>query len=195
MRKKQQFKRESEAKVTVLLSGGIDSSACVAFYLEQCYVVNGTFIDYGQAAAKRESRSSSAIANHYNIPLTKLSIKGVQQKGAGIITGRNAFLIFSAIMEMPIDTSILAIGVHAGTGYTDCSPRFIRKMQSLIDMYTFGVVQIGAPFLRWTKGKIWEFCRLSGLPTKLTYSCEYGVKQPCGRCRSCLDLEALGATI
>jgi 7-cyano-7-deazaguanine synthase len=153
------------------------------------------FIDYGQAAARKESRASRAIADHYDIPLKRLKLNGVQQKSAGLIIGRNAFLILAAVMEIPHDTSILAIGIHAGTGYPDCSSPFIRKMQSLLDMYTCGVVQIGAPFLRWTKGKIWQFCRSQGVPLELTYSCEYGGKQPCGRCQSCLDLKALDAAI
>lgn len=189
-----QIRKRSIAKVAVLLSGGIDSTACVAFYLEQGCAVHALFIDYGQVSATRELRASRAIAEHYGVPYTKLKLSGAHKKAEGLIVGRNAFLLLSALMEIPDRTAIVAIGVHGGTAYSDRSPLFVRKIQSLFDIYTQGVVRIGAPFLRWSKAKIWRFCMTRDLPMELTYSCECGTKQPCGRCQSCRDLEVLFAT-
>ena len=53
--------------VIVLLSGGIDSMACVEFYLKQGYSVEGLFFDYGQPALKAESVAANRIATHYGI--------------------------------------------------------------------------------------------------------------------------------
>jgi 7-cyano-7-deazaguanine synthase len=178
----------------VLLSGGIDSSACVAFYLEQEFRVAGIFVDYGQIAMPREVRAAEAVAKHYRIPLTKLKWTGVQEKPSGLILGRNAFLLVGALMELPEDRGILSIGIHAGTHYQDCKGPFVRKMQSLFDTYTKGKIQIGIPFLKWIKSDIWQYSISRRVPLDLTYSCERGENQPCGLCLSCQDLERLYAS-
>ncbi len=154
----------------------------------------GIFVDYGQIAMPREVRAAEAVAKHYRIPLTKLKWMGVQQKTSGLILGRNAFLLMGALIELPEDQGILSIGIHAGTRYQDCKGLFVRKMQSLFDTYTKGKVQIGAPFLKWTKGDIWQYSKSRGVPLDLTYSCERGENQPCGICLSCQDLERLYAS-
>jgi predicted subunit of tRNA(5-methylaminomethyl-2-thiouridylate) methyltransferase len=46
----------------VLLSGGIDSTACAAFYLSQDFQVHAVFVDYGQVAARREADAAKAVA-------------------------------------------------------------------------------------------------------------------------------------
>ena len=43
-----------EYNVIVLLSGGIDSTACVNYYLSQKLKLLGLFIDYGQYVVKGE---------------------------------------------------------------------------------------------------------------------------------------------
>jgi 7-cyano-7-deazaguanine synthase len=179
--------------VYVLLSGGIDSAACVAFYLEQGFSVQGIFIDYGQVAAQREADAAKAIARHFNILFDRVAWSGLHKKGAGLICGRNAFLLIAALMELPECAGILALGIHSGTEYIDCTPAFVQKMQSILDIYTQGRIQIGAPFLKWAKQEIWKYCKYRGVPLELTYSCEYGIDQPCGKCLSCRDLEVLYA--
>jgi len=178
----------------VLLSGGIDSSACVSFYMDQGFSTEGVFIDYGQIALPREIRAAESIAEYYGISLKKFKWSGGQQKKSGFISGRNAFLLSSALMELPQETGILAIGIHSGTTYQDCSISFVRKMQTLFDLYTHGRVQIGTPFLKWLKSDIWHYSKSRGVPLNLTYSCERGEEQPCGHCLSCRDLEALYAS-
>lgn len=179
--------------VCVLLSGGIDSTACIAFYLRKNFSVCCLFIDYGQAAAQREFLSAKAIAKHYHVSLARLTWSGLHRKNAGLVFGRNAFLLISALMEMPRYSGIIAIGAHSGTNYYDCTSTFFHKMQSIFDSYTKGMIQIGVPFLKWTKHDIMKFCRSYKVPISLTYSCELGLDQPCGQCLSCRDLEILNA--
>lgn len=179
--------------VSVLLSGGVDSTACVAFYLEHHFPVSGMFVDYGQASAQREIKAAKSVACHYDIPLSKIVWSGLRRKKSGFICGRNAFLLIGALMEFPQDAGILAMGIHSGTLYLDCAQSFISKMQSIFDIYTQGRIQIGTPFLKWTKGDIWTYSKAQGVPLELTYSCEIGTDQPCGLCLSCHDLEGLYA--
>jgi len=46
--------RKKESPALILLSGGIDSTACVHYYLDQKFDVKAVFIDYGQKARKNE---------------------------------------------------------------------------------------------------------------------------------------------
>jgi len=177
----------------VLLSGGIDSAACVRFYLQQHFSIRGLFVNYGQTSAVPEKRAAKAVAAYYRIPLAVVTWYGLEQKRSGAIKGRNAFLLFGGLMEIPGNVRVLAIGVHAGTNYADCSPIFVRKVQSVLDLYTAGRLQLGTPFLKWTKRDIWAYAKTNNVPLHLTYSCERGVKQPCGACPSCRDLEILHA--
>lgn len=177
----------------MLLSGGIDSTACVDFYLSQGMAVEGRHFSYGQASAKQEEQAAEAVARHYGIRLIRTSCVGVRSKGHGLILGRNAFLLFAALLESQRSPLLLAIGIHSGTDYYDCSPGFVSSVQQVFDGYTEGTVRVAAPFLAWSKQDIWHFCAQRGVPVHLTYSCERGAEQPCGVCRSCRDLESLRA--
>ncbi|MGO9022291.1 MAG: 7-cyano-7-deazaguanine synthase [Syntrophobacteraceae bacterium] len=177
----------------ILLSGGIDSSACLEFYIRQRFTVNALFVDYGQIANRREELAASAICAHYQIPLQKITTTGFRQWAGGQIHGRNAFLLYAALMNFPFYSGVIGIGVHCGTEYYDCSKEFIVSTQKSFDFYTDGRVVIGVPLLDWLKPEIWKYCMLSGVPVDLTYSCEMGKDQPCGNCLSCKDLERLHA--
>ena len=185
--------RSLESDAIVLLSGGIDSTACVHFFLNEKHSVEALFVDYGQAARKREEKAASVIAASFGVPLRKLRIGGATRKDKGLIQGRNALLILCALMEFEQHPRIIVLGIHKGTAYWDCTSGFMELMQSLMDAYSKGCVQLMAPFLEWTKREIWLYCQEHRVPTHLTYSCERGGEQPCGRCLSCKDLEALNA--
>jgi len=179
--------------VLVLLSGGIDSTATVHFYKTQGNSVSGLFIDFGQISGKREEAASEFIADFFKIKLHKVKCSGINSKKSGYISGRNAFLLHTALMNFPFKKGIIAIGIHSGTNYIDCSNSFAIMMQQSFDLYTDGQVNIGTPFINWKKNEIYYYSQKNGIPLHLTYSCELGKKQPCGECISCKDLEALNA--
>jgi len=180
--------------ICVLLSGGIDSTACIHFYKEQGADVSTVFIDYGQKAANRELVSAKRISRYFNVAFEKFTWTGKRIDKTGLILGRNAFFLTAVLMEIPYNTRIISLGVHAGTDYIDCSASFIGKMQAIIDDYTNGNIQLGVPFIKWHKIDIWNYCKIRDLPLELTYSCELGLDQPCGKCQSCRDLEVIYAS-
>jgi 7-cyano-7-deazaguanine synthase len=155
--------------------------------------VSGLFVDYGQLASTKEDSAAVAICRHYGIPLQRLTVTGYENLSGGYVLGRNAFLLHAALMAFSHSAGIIALGIHSGTRYVDCTEDFLRHMQALFDLYADGRIRVDAPFLHWNKREIWEFCREAGVPVGLTYSCENGLVQPCGECASCLDLEALYA--
>jgi 7-cyano-7-deazaguanine synthase len=184
-------KKSSQKKVMVLLSGGIDSSACVAYYISQHLLVTALFVDYGQKSAKREIKAARLISKAYKVPLKVITIAGGKRCGGGCILGRNAFLLYAGLMNFEYESGLIAIGVHSGTAYWDCSEDFILLMQNCFKTYSGGYISIDAPFLKWNKREIWDYCVSKKVPLKFTYSCELGKKQPCGQCLSCRDLESL----
>lgn len=177
----------SEGRVWVLLSGGIDSAACTAFYLNQGFRVRCVHVNFGQAAADPERIAAERVARHFGLPLEVLQWTGSGTFGAGETPGRNAFLHFGALLEVGARSGLLASGVHAGTPYFDCSREFISRLQCLFDGYCDGRMVVAAPFLDWTKDQVLLFCRAEGVPVALTYSCENGSVPPCGSCLSCRD--------
>lgn len=185
-------KVNAEPEVLILLSGGIDSTACLDFYLQLERPSCALFIDYGQPAAVREWQAARDVASYYDIQVTRICWEGAKPKGDGLISGRNAALITTALMEKSGSVGIIAAGIHAGTEYADCSAEFQVKIQSVLNIYDEADVQFAAPFLHWTKADIIEYCVLKSVPVQLTYSCERGLVQ-CGSCLSCQDRDLIRA--
>lgn len=177
----------------VLVSGGIDSAALLAFYLRQRFSVRALFVDFGQPAAKQESRAASSVCKHYGVRLSIMTVKCGATFSPGEIPGRNAFLVFAAMLVCGAQPGIIAIGIHEGPPYYDCSEGFLKRIQAVVDGYAAGRIKVAAPFLKWGKQIIWEFCKKVGVPVDSTYSCEKGGVRPCGKCLSCKDREALSA--
>jgi 7-cyano-7-deazaguanine synthase len=181
-------------EVLVLLSGGIDSTACLDFYKELGRLPLAFFVDYGQPAARLEADAAKAVSAHYSVPLVSLTWRGYQTKRAGLIPGRNCFLITAALMERPNSVFMIALGVHAGTDYPDCSQPFLETMQTAIEISENCAVQLATPFAAWTKQDILAYCKVRNVPVHLTYSCERGTEPPCGACLSCKDRRSLVAS-
>ena len=180
-------------RLWLLLSGGIDSAACLAFYLELAFQVECFHVDFGQPASTQERGAAERVARHYKVPLTILHWSGTTEFATGEIVGRNAFLLLGALTEIGRKTGTLATGIHAGTTYFDCSPAFLSSLQSLFDGYCDGRILLAAPFISWSKQQIFAYCESKGVPVNLTYSCETGATVVCGDCPSCRDRKALDA--
>jgi 7-cyano-7-deazaguanine synthase len=180
----------SEPEVLVLLSGGVDSAATVAFYLEFGRPPAALFVDYAQPARREEARAAADVAAHFRVPLSVATWSGPKgQKGVGLIPGRNLFLLAAALLERPPSASVLALGLHAGTPYPDSSPPFVRAADAAVQSGEPGVT-VATPFLEWPKGDVYAYARRARVPFSLTYSCE-AADGPCGRCLSCGDRKTL----
>lgn len=180
--------------VLILASGGIDSTACIKFYRKLKFKVDVIFFDYGQTASKKEFSALKQISRTFKIIPRKVRLAKSNKFKDGLVIGRNAFLIFSALMLFGKKSGILAIGIHKGTGYYDCSQAFIDQVQVIIDQYSQGTISLAAPFLNFNKKEIWDYCIMEKVPLQLTYSCELGENQPCNKCSTCKDLKKLYAS-
>jgi 7-cyano-7-deazaguanine synthase len=172
--------------VTVLLSGGIDSTACLEYYRQRHARLRALFINYGQPSSRNENRAALRVAKRFDLPLKRINVSGLRI-GEGMIVGRNALLLCIALTSQVKRPALVAIGIHAGTLYGDCTPQFLSNMQSVFDLYTDGAVKLDAPFLRWSKREIVSFCEKAAIDLTETYSCESGSSKPCGICLSCRE--------
>jgi len=181
----------SKASATVLFSGGIDSTACIHLLRRNGHQVGGLFVDFGQAAARMEHRSVVALSEHLTIPLDVLEIRNNAAFGAGELIGRNAFLVLAALLCRQMQSNLIAIGIHAGTSYFDCSPAFASHISSLVEECSASRASVIAPFLHWSKDDVYSYFLSTNVPLSLTYSCEASGPEPCQECASCKDRQRL----
>lgn len=179
-------------KAVVLTSGGIDSAACAHFLKSQGNAVRCVFLDYGQAAASRERTAATAVAKSLGLPLSIQTFVTASIFPPGELPARNAFLISAGLFLDRLSSGLLAIGIHAGTQYYDCSAAFFELMARVVSEHTDGAVRLVAPFLNWKKRDVFDYFVGAGLQSHLTYSCEAGTDPVCGRCASCWDRQELG---
>ncbi|MBW7969457.1 7-cyano-7-deazaguanine synthase [Bradyrhizobium sp. BR 10289] len=172
---------------SVLFSGGIDSTSCVHFFKKRGHEVRGIFVDFGQAAARCEDAAVDVLSEKLSIPVIKLKVSSSTKFGAGELIGRNLFLIASAILLGSCHDGLLAIGIHSGTNYYDCSRSFLSRVEVLAQECSDGRVAVVAPFVDWSKDDVFSYFKAAALPLNDTYSCEAGGIPPCGTCASCRD--------
>ena len=163
----------------------------MAFLLQQHTEVEGLFIDYGQRAAPLEKAACEQLASRYGWRVEYADFRAGRSFANGEIVGRNAFLVFAALLLTGGTTDLIALGLHSGTPYYDCSEAFVRSVGELVREHTDGGVNVVVPFGSWTKSDIFKFFCDGGLDVELTYSCESGIPRGCGACLSCLDRQGL----
>jgi len=184
--------RRARPFALALLSGGLDSSACLHYFRARRYRVEALFVDYGQPGSNYERHAAQNIARHYGTRLTVMRVAPMHVS-QGVIPGRNALLAVVALMSFPQPHGIVALGIHGGTSYSDCTSLFVSHVQAIYDLYASGSIRLDAPFIEWTKRDIYDYSKRHRLPICLTRSCESGNRLPCGRCNSCRDIQALHA--
>jgi 7-cyano-7-deazaguanine synthase len=177
------------ALVTVLASGGLDSTACLAYYGQQDHRVRALWVDYGQPAAADERRAVRAVARHYSTPLTRIRLSGVSWELQGEpaeFPGRNLTLVALAHNAHP-DSHLIALGIHEGTPFADCSEEFAQQSDQVLNTISRGAARLDCPFLKWSKHDLALWAAETGVPYELVYSCERGSRPPCGDCAKCQE--------
>jgi len=150
------------AKAVCLLSGGLDSSTCLAYALREGYTCYALSFDYGQrhrieleAAARVAARlgaqehrvltialeafGGSALTADLAVP--KARSTGEMACGIPItyVPARNTiFLSFALAWAEVLESSDIFIGVNAldYSGYPDCRPEYIQAYQRMANLAT-----------------------------------------------------------
>lgn len=96
-----------------------------------------------------------------------------------------------AMSESKKHNSVIGLGVHsddsAGNAYADCSEDFVNKMNAAIQVGTYNMVKIWAPFVTKSKADVVRRGIELNVPFELTWSCYFGGDKPCGICGTCID--------
>ena len=149
-------------KAICLLSGGLDSSACLAFARREGYICYALSFDYGQrhkielAAAARlaaclgaeqhivvqialDAFGGSALTADIAVP----KARSLDEMSRGIpvtyVPARNTiFLSFALAWAEVLESSDIFIGVNAldYSGYPDCRPEFIEAFERMATLAT-----------------------------------------------------------
>ncbi len=207
----------------VVLSGGLDSTVCLAEAVRGHDPVIALSIDYGQRH-QIELERAAAIAAHFGVEhieqrldlrawggsaLTDASIDiptaAVAAAGPAIpityVPGRNLiFLSLAVALAEARQCGAVFIGVNAldYSGYPDCRPEFIESFRATSRLaLRVGVegaaVDIRTPLIDLSKADIVQRGIELHAPLQLTWSCYRGEERPCGDCDSCV-LRAKGFT-
>jgi len=202
-------------KAVVILSGGLDSTTCMGIARDQGYELYPITFDYGQRHVN-ELDNARAVAEHYGV-LDRhkiVSLSFLREIGGSALTddsidvpvesssdeipvtyvpGRNLlFLSIATSYAEVIGATHIYIGVNAldYSGYPDCRPEFIAKVEETIRIATKAGVngaelRIEAPLIHMTKADIIREGLRLGVPYELTTSCYNGGDAACGECDSC----------
>jgi 7-cyano-7-deazaguanine synthase len=180
---------------TILASGGLDSTTCIAYYLARGYPVRAVWVDYGQSAVLAEGAAIERVCVHYGVPLEKVTVSGITwpRLGGSLFEyrARNLTLAALAFNMTTIEAALIALGIHSGTPFADCQPSFVEQLDRLLDMLSEGTVRLDCPFLRWSKLEIASYAQAHAVPFDLTYSCERGLPAGCQECEKCRDVLAI----
>jgi 7-cyano-7-deazaguanine synthase len=163
--------RETKRHAVVLLSGGMDSTTCLAWARAQGWTCHALVVDYGQRhrseidAARRVSEAlgaaelrvvavdlraigGSALTDDRPVPVDR-DERAIG--GGGIpdtyVPARNAlFLAIALGWAETLGASDLVAGMNAldYSGYPDCRPEFVRAFESLAAVATRAGVEGGA---------------------------------------------------
>ncbi len=203
-------------KAICLLSGGLDSTTCLAWAKRagfDCYALS---FAYGQrhavelAAATRVA-ASIGVSAHITIPidlrafggsaLTSHAIDVPKERTAGIpvtyVPARNTiFLSLALAYAEVLGAADLVIGVNAidYSGYPDCRPEFVAAFETMANLATrAGVEQttrlkIHTPLSALSKAGIVRLAVELNVDLSLTHSCYDPSPDglPCALCDSCV---------
>lgn len=206
-------------KAVVILSGGLDSTTCMGIAAKAGYELLPLTFDYGQRH-RLELENARRVAEHYGVSDRHkvISLGFLKDFGGSALTdesidvpdmtkedsnqesipvtyvpGRNLlFLSIATSYAEAKGAEAIYIGVNAldYSGYPDCRPEFIRKVEEVVALATkVGVegkpIRIETPLVEWTKADIIREGTRLGVPYQLTTSCYNGKQDACGVCDSC----------
>jgi 7-cyano-7-deazaguanine synthase len=201
------------SKALVLLSGGMDSTTCLAEALNSGLEAETISINYGQRHG-RELLAAATIAQFYHVPhsIVDLSDTGIfdgslssqvnrdvavplghyadESMKTTVVPNRNMMLLsIAGAAALSRGCDRLIYGAHAGDHaiYPDCRPQFVDAMAHAFRLADWKVLKLVAPYLTKSKADIVTAGNEFGVPFALTYSCYTGEPEHCGRCGTCVE--------
>ncbi len=199
----------------ILLSGGLDSTTCMAVAKSKGYDLYPISFNYHQRN-KIELESAKAIAKFFGAKRHLIIETNMNAIGGSALTdehiavpegdvdrhevpvtyvpSRNLiFLSYALGYAEVVNADAIFIGVNAVdySGYPDCRPEFIHKFEDLAHYACKAgavdgrEIKIMTPLQELSKKEIIQLGTKLGAPYHLTRSCYNGKEKACGTCDSC----------
>jgi len=201
-------------KAVVLVSGGVDSTTCLAIANNKQYSCFALSFDYGQRAsseisAARQITASLQVKEHKIISLNlgeiggsaltdnEISVPEHESEGIPVtyVPARNTvFLSYALAWAEVLEAEAIFIGVNARdySGYPDCRAEYITAFEAMANLATKAAVEgntirIETPLIDLSKAEIIKIGDKLGVDYGLTVSCYQADNDgsACGRCESC----------
>lgn len=203
-------------KAVILLSGGLDSTVCMAVAHAAGHELFPISFNYSQRH-NRELNCARQVAEHYKVRRHLIIETNMGAIGGSALTdsslavpagdaarqdipityvpARNLIFLSYALGYAEVaGAEKIYIGVNSldYSGYPDCRPEFIELFQNLADYSTKAAVQDGrrirveTPLLHLSKKDIVLLGTKLNAPLELTTSCYAGGEAACGTCDSCI---------
>lgn len=202
-------------KSLVILSGGQDSTTCLAYYTRIYKEIHCITFDYNQLH-KSEIHSALLISKKFGIKnhivlnvqyLQKISVSSLTDKNilmdknhplnnlfpSTFVPGRNIlFLTLSSIYAYSNQISSIILGVNEidFSGYPDCRNEFIKNMNHVIQIGMNCNISFITPLMDLEKSEIWalsDYCNITDIILNDTVTCYNGVKGiGCSECKACI---------
>jgi 7-cyano-7-deazaguanine synthase len=199
----------------VLLSGGLDSTTCLAMAVREHGSVetHAVSFDYGQKH-RAELDHAAAVASHFSVGHQIIPVPSVFEgaKSSLLVGGpvnpqiayeelpegqspayvpfRNAiFLSLAGAVALIREAGFLYFGAHSEDAerwaYPDCTPEFIGAMANALFVGTYFKVRLITPLQWLTKRGVVAQGLELKAPYHLTMSCYDGHEPACGVCPTC----------
>lgn|SRR3990167_2666518 len=202
-------------KAVILLSGGLDSTTCLAVAKNEGYACYALSFDYGQKN-HAELNAAKNIANYFKVMQHEIIKLPIGDFGGSALTdktiaipdyasGKNIpvtyvparntiFLSIALGFAEVIHAEVIYIGVSAVdySGYPDCRPEYIAAFQNMANLATKKsvenkIIKIETPLINLSKSATIQLGNKLGIDYALTISCYRATKEglACGCCDSC----------
>lgn len=193
-------------KITMLLSGGLDSTTLLANLVDAGHEVSCISFNYGQTH-QRELEAAEYFALIYSAPHTTVSLPGIFTGSAltrdvemptghytdesmklTVVPNRNMVMLsIAASMAIQNGSTAVAYAAHADDHgvYPDCRPAFIDAMTQALSLCDWKSLMLLAPFANWSKRQIYQEALRLGVEVDATWSCYKGGDVSCGVCGAC----------
>lgn len=202
-------------KAIVLLSGGLDSTTCLAYAQSQHYECYALSFDYGQKH-NAELNAAKRIAAKFNVKRHEIFNLSIGSLGGSALTddaiqiedysgsttipltyvpARNTIMLSIALgWAEIINADAIFIGVSSVdySGYPDCRPAYVKAFTDMANLATKrGVegnpIKIETPLIDLTKAETIKLGLSLGTDYSQTVSCYRATDEglACGTCDSC----------
>jgi 7-cyano-7-deazaguanine synthase len=203
-------------KAIVLLSGGLDSTTCLAIAKSQGYQCYALSVNYGQKhsaelAAAKEIAAFNEVAEHRIVDVNLAAFGGSSLTDGNLnvndhvsssaipntyVPARNTVMLSLALAYAEVVGAydiFIGANVVDYSNYPDCRPAFLAAFEHLAQLATKAGAEgqmfaIHAPLLHWSKSRIIQEGLRLGVDYSKTVSC-YRLTEDglaCGTCDSCV---------